>query len=372
MKTKIIITLILVGIIAISCNNNTKEISDDQPTDLVEITKSQFKLENMELGDPKLMQFSELIHFTGTINPSTKGLANISLAISGIIKKINCNSGELVKKGQILFEISGNDFVDMQKDFAESSAILVRLKSEYERTKELLDDNIGTQKELILSESSYKSEMAKYTALKIKLENIGLDVSKIENGNFYFSYSLTSPINGYISNIYTSIGQHVEPNYIVAEIINVQLFQLKLSIFEKDINKLEIGQNIEFYLGGNRKITHIAKLIFTGKTINSNTKAIDCYAEIENLVNINLVNNQFVEGEIIVGSDSAYSLPETAFIKLANENYILKLENESDTSYFFSKIKVKTGIRNQGYMELIDLPKMNNLLINGTYNVKID
>jgi cobalt-zinc-cadmium efflux system membrane fusion protein len=372
MKTQNILSLLFVAIIVISCNNNTIEIPDDQTTDLIEITKSQFEIENMKLGDPELRPFPQLVHFTGLIKPSTKGLANISLAIPGLINNINCNSGELVKKGQVLFEISGNDFVDIQKDFAESSAILARLKSEYERTKELFDDNIGTQKDLIFSESSYKSEMAKYTALKIKLEQIGLDISKIENGSFYASYSLRSPINGYVSSIYTSLGQHVEPNYIIAEIINDQLFQLKLSIFEKDINELEIGQNIEFYLRGNRQTLYKAKLNFTGKTINSNTKVIDCYAEIENLENLNLVNNQFVEGDVIVGNDSAYSLPKTAILKSENQSYILKLENESDMSYFFSKIKVKTGITNKEFIELVSPPQVNHLLLKGTYNIQID
>ena len=88
--------------------------------------------------------------------------------------------------------------------------------------------------------------------------------------------------------------------------------------------------------------------------------------------NPNIVNNQFVEGNVIVGSDSVYSLPETSFIKLANDNYILKLENESDSSYFFSKIKVQTGIKNQGYIELKDTPLMKPILVNGTYNLKID
>mgnify|MGYP006863447970 FL=1 len=67
-----------------------------------------------------------------------------------------------------------------------------------------------------------------------------------------------------------------------------------------------------------------------------------------------------------------YSLPETAFVKLADEDYILNLENESDSSYFFSKISVKTGIKNNGYIELIDLQKINKVLVRGTYNIKID
>lgn len=372
MKAIFITILIIIGLLATSCNSKSVEPTLVNSNDWIEINKSQFELENMELGEPELKPSSESIHFTGKIIPSPKGIANISVTIAGVLQKINCNPGELIQKGQVLFEISGNEFIDMQRDFAGSAAALVRLKSEYERTKELLDENIGTQKELILAESSYKTELAKYAAINLKLEQIGLDVSKIENGNFYASYAVKSPINGYVANTYSSVGQYIEQQFILAEIIDINLLQLKFTIFENDINKLSAGQHIDFYLGGNKTISHNAKLTFIGKTINNNSKAIDCYAEIYNLAQENIVSNQFVEGEIIIGNDSMYSLPETAFVKLADEDYILNLENESDSSYFFSKISVKTGIKNNGYIELIDLQKINKVLVRGTYNIKID
>jgi len=125
-------------------------------------------------------------------------------------------------------------------------------------------------------------------------------------------------------------------------------------------------------VGGNSNIIHKAKLIFTGKTINSNTKSIDCYAEIMDLASLNLINNQFVEGNVIVETVAEYSLPKTAIIKSEKENYILIQDKESDKSYFFSKMKVKIGAVNQEYVELLDLPKVNKVLINGTYNIQID
>jgi len=370
MRAHFYILVMFAGWILVSCN--TKSVQKIENTDFIEITKSQFESENMELGEPQQMPFSELVEFTGTIIPSVSGKAQISLSVQGAVSRIVCNMGQHVVKGQVLFEISGNDLIDMQRDFAESYANLLRLGSEYQRMKELFNDNIGTQKELILAESSYKSEKARNTALKIKLENIGLDMTKIEDGSFYNSYTVKSPLNGYITSINATIGQYIEQQQIVAEVIDMEQFKLKLAVFEKDINKLKSKQNIVFYFIGDKKKTYHARLSVVGKTINSETKAIDCYADIEDMLTIRPVNNQFAEGQLVVDSFSVYAVPVEAVLKSENENYVLNLEKETDECYYFSKIKVNTGRKDNEYIELTEKPKTNKLLIKGVYNLQVE
>jgi cobalt-zinc-cadmium efflux system membrane fusion protein len=326
----------------------------------------------MEFGESKPLTFSEYVYFNGIINTSAKGMTNISLSIPGKITAIHCNIGQYVHKNDALFEIGGNEFIDLQRDFAATSANLVRLKSEYERANDLFKEKIGTQKEFMLIENAYKTELATFTALKIKLNQLNLDISKIEKGEFYSSYKLKSAGNGYISTINVSVGQHLEPNFVLAEIIDPQSFQLKIGVFEKDIQKLKNEQKIEFYLGDNMELAHKATLKTVGKTIDNESKAINCYAQIDDLKNLTLVNKQYVTGKVIVGSHTALSLPETAILKVEKDNYILKLDKETDDSYFFSKIQVHIGSINQGNIELIDAIQMEKVLINGIYNINIE
>ena len=371
MKPTIAIILLIISAFLFSCKNKSTEVTEPD-SGLIEITKAQFESEMMEFGEPLLSPFSDLVHFTGTVIPSVNGRAQISLQTQGIITRINCKPGQFIAKGAILFEVSGNEFIDMQKDFAESVALYQRLKSEYERQKELNDENIGTIKELILAESLYNGEKAKLNALKIKLEKLGLDVAKIEQGTFYTSYSVTAPIKGFVTSVAATIGQYIEPQQTIAEIIDNDSFHLLLSVFEKDINKVKAGQTVEFYLSGNKSEKYPAKLISAGKTINSNTKSIDCFAEIQNFENLQLVSNQFVEGEIIVASNSVFSVPESAVLMLENESYILSFEKESDELFYLSKLKITTGRKNNGLVELTEIPGSNKLLLKGVYNIQIE
>jgi len=371
MKRNSALILTILSVMLFSCKNKPVETVEPD-SGLIEITKAQFESEKMEFGEPTLSPFSELVHFTGTIIPSVNGRAQISLPTQGVITRIFCKPGQLIGKGAVLFEVSGNEFIDMQKDFAESAALLQRLKSDYERQKDLNAENIGTKKEFILAESAYNAEKAKLNALKIKLQNIGLDIAQVEGGVFYNSFSLKAPIKGYVTGITTTIGQYVEPQQTIAEIIDSESFQLKLNVFEKDISKVKIGQSVEFYLSGSNTEKFTAKINSAGKMINYETKSIDCFAELENFEKAQLVSNQFIEGEIIIASDSVLSIPEAAVLKAENENFVLTFEKEDGDLFYLSKSKVTTGRRNNGFVEITEMPDSKKILIKGVYNLRIE
>jgi len=370
MKKNIIIAL-FISLLIVSCKSKQVETTESV-SGYIEITKAQFDSEKMKIGEPMLHPFSDVVYFTGNIIPATDGRVQISLLLPGIIKDIHTKPGQAINKGSAMFEVSGNEFIDQQKDFAESSAIVSRLKNDYLRAKELYSENISSQKDYTYAESNYYAENAMYNALKIKLESIGLDVSKIEKGEFYSSYTLKSPINGFVTNINATIGQYIDPQQNIAEIIDDKSFQLKLNVFEKNISKLKTGQMLEFYLNGNKSSKYNATINSVGKSILPESKSIECYAVIENPSDINIINNQFVEGEVFTSADSVLSVPESSIINSENESYVLLFEKEQNSIYFFKKIKVSTGRIANNYVELTEPLPSNKLLIDGVYNIQLE
>lgn len=368
MKKNIIIFL---SIIFTACSNKPEKGESDE-LGIFEISKVQFNSEKMELGEPMLHPFAEVVNFTGKIVPAIDGKALINLTIPGLINKIHIKQGDYIKKGATLFEISGNSFIELQKDFAESSVIYSKLKGEYLRAKELFSDNILSTKDFTTIESNFLSENAKYMSLKIKLENLGLDVAKIEKGIFYSNYFVKSPINGFVSNINATLGQYIDPQQNIAEIINDKSFQLRISIFEKDINKIQIGQHLIFYLNGDKNKFFRATINSVGKNIVEESKSMECYATIANTDSLKLVNNQFVEGEVSIATDSVKSVPESAIIFSDKNSYLLLYEKEDDSKFYFKKIKVITGRKAGGFVELKQQLPSKKMLIDGIYNIQIE
>lgn len=211
MKRISILLFIITVIFSGSCASKTKtEDTTVVPENLISISREQFEMEKIVLGKPEKIEFDEIVKCNGNIITKPTGIAVISTSIPGIVKKINCIPGQKVYVGQILFEITGNEFIELQKEFSETASQLTRIRSEFERIKSLYSENVGTEKEMVLAESDYKVVNAKYSALKMKLNYIGLDETNIEKGNFYESFSIVSPLNGYISLVNISVGQFTE------------------------------------------------------------------------------------------------------------------------------------------------------------------
>ena len=370
MKIKIIIVFVL-SVLVISCKDKPEQKTDND-SGLIEISKEQFESEKMVMGEPELQVFADKVHFTGTIIPTVSGQAKISLPIPGIIDNIRCNPAQMVSKGSVLFDISGNGFINLQKDFAESSAILSKLESDYKIAQELYEENIGNKKEYTAAKSRYYAENAKHEAWKKQLNNLGLDVAKIEAGKFYSSFSVKSPISGYITSIYAAIGEYIEPQQSIAEIIDKNTFQLKLSVFEKDLQKIKTGQKVAFYFNGNKTQVNDATLNAIGKTIMPSSKSINCYARIENPNKVNMVRNQFAEGEIFTAVDSLWAVPEAAVLESEGNSHILLYEKEDDLTYYFKRTKVNTGRKSNNFIELTEQLSSKKLLQGGIYNITIE
>ncbi len=299
-------------------------------------------------------------------------MAIINTSVPGLVKKINCTAGLKVKTGQILFEITGNQFIELQKDFAETASQLKRIKSEYERVKSLYEEKIGTEKEMILAESEFKAANAKYSALKMKLKYIGLNDANIEEGNFYESFSLKSPLDGYISRINVSIGQYADQQTAIAEIIDLTRLQLRIAVFEKDIEKLAESQKIKFNLLGSTQKSYSSTLKSIGKNVDNDSKTIICYADIDDLKNTNFVNNAYVEAAIITNTDSVTAVPEECLIKSGGNNYLLAFVKKENDNYFLKSVMVDIGRINNGFVEILNQPDISKIIIKGAYNIKIE
>jgi cobalt-zinc-cadmium efflux system membrane fusion protein len=339
---------------------------------LVQITKKQFESEGMMIGEATTQQFGETVRCSGYVVAPANGLAQISAPLSGIVQTINCSTGEYVKKGQTLCLLSGNELMLIQQDFAETSAKLKRAKSDYDRSKALFDEKIGAERDFIANETEYNVMRSKYQSLKLRLELLKLNVSKIEAGELYAAYAVVSPINGYVTSLTLVLGQYAEQQKSLLEIVDVNQLQLQLSVFENDVNKLEPGQTVRFNSLGEPESMHVAALMSIGKTINPESRTIQCIAKISDANGKKYINRSYIEASIRVGDKSALALPNGAVIKSGNDHFVFIVEKQNDQMYFLRREKVAIGRISRDFTEISGVKNLTKVLIKGVYNLSAE
>jgi membrane fusion protein, heavy metal efflux system len=373
MKNRSIFTILAATILLVSCSHKkTKEQEVKVPDNLITITSAQFVSEKLVIGEPVKIQFDEQVKCNGYIVTEPSASAMISTSVPGLVKKIACVEGQKVSEGQILFELSGNEFIELQKDFAETASQLKRIRSEYERVKSLYSEKIGTEKEMILAESDFRAANAKYSAFRMKLKIIGLNDTRIEDGNFYDFFAIRSPINGYISSLNVAIGQYANQQTILAEIFDVSRIELRIAVFEKDLGKLEENQKIIFNLLGNTQKSYSATLRTIGRNVDNELKTILCYADIDDLKSAHFVNNAYAEAAIITNVDTVTAVPEESVVRSGGNNYLLAFVKNENDNYLLKSVKVDIGRINNGFIEILNQPDIDKIIAKGAYNIRIE
>ena len=369
------VLILLSSILFFSCNNKNEETSEEIQevienidSELI-ITKEQFAASEMKLGTSVMHTFENQINVSGLITVSPKGKARINTPIAGIIKSNPYSTGQYVKRGQTLFTLESNEIIMLQQEYAENKSLLTASESEYNRQKKLFNDGVTSEKNFVKTESSFKSLKAKCSGLKARLRVLNINAEKVESGNIVSRIGIYAPISGYITMQNGILGQYAEPQSNLMEIVNVNQLYLKLFPFEKDIHYLKIGQTLSFYVPGNKNTSFKAELATVGKSVNQETKAIECIAKLDQKDMQSFINDTFVEVAITTESKNTKALANSAIIKSGDDFFILVKTNETKENYVFEKIKLNIGLKTNDFSEILTDIKEKEVLIKGAYNI---
>lgn len=361
-------SIILLIVLVSSCN---KQKQPDEPVsgDII-ISAKQFETDSMELGNISKELFTKVVKCQGMVDVLPSGLAVARIPIPGTVSQIRVNSGQMVARGQVLFEITGKEFIELQKNTAEASLLLKKTSAEFKRIQALYKEEIVSEKDFQQIKSEYASARAAFEAYKLQCNAAGINVSEIEKGNYKSSYEVKSPISGELGNMKIKLGAWVNDQTELPEITDISQLQIQLSVFASDINNVKSGQEVKVKMSHDDRI-FTAKMKYVGSVVNEKTNAIDCYATISNISDTKPVRFGVVNGEIIVQKDSVWAVPTEAILKSGNQLYLLELQKKDKEGYSLRQKEIQTGREQNGYTELLTKPDVKEIMTQGLYNIQL-
>lgn len=350
-------------------NSNENSISEVQDN-RIKISKIQFDQNNMALGKLETKSIPVQISVNGMIDVPPENKAVLNSTVGGYIKTTPFLEGDLVKKGQALVTLENPEFVTMQQDYMEVKEQLNYLKAEYDRQQTMMDENITSQKNYLKAKSTYKTAMAKYNGLKKQLVMLNISPTNVEKGNISSIVTLYAPISGSISKVNITRGTYVSPAMSILEIIDNSHVHLEMSVFEKDIMNVEKGQKITFKIPEASNDIFQGEVHLVGTTINDN-RTIKVHGHPLDESH-NFLTGMFVNANIITKEKNTNVLPETAIVKIEDDYYVLRLNEITETDYFFDQVQVNIGNTINNYTAILEsesLIETDQLLINGAFNL---
>jgi cobalt-zinc-cadmium efflux system membrane fusion protein len=357
--------LIIVTLIAfLGCESRSKTEGHDHEEsssdDIVSLSKAQMEAIDLKLTHLEDKNMSSNINVNGSIELPPHHIADISPLMGGVIKNIFVIEGDKVKKGQTLATLEHPDFIDMQNNYINNLTKLEYVEKEYQRQEKLNSEKVVSDKSFQAITSEYKILKSTIQTQKIKLQMVGLSVNGIESGKIYSTVSITAPFNGYVSVIETNIGSFVAPQSKLFEIVNNDELHADFMVYEKDINKIEVGQTV-FFTTSSFSQEFEAEIHNISPVFEENPKALHVHADIISSKD-KLIPGMYINGRLLADNVITKAILSEAIINAKGKDYIfVKAKTKTKTDKFtFRKVEVIKGVESGNYTAITPLLKMND------------
>ncbi len=341
---------------------------------VVAISRQQAETIGLETKPLETRNLGNNVKVTGRLELFPQDKANISPFLGGNVRSIKVIEGDKVRKGEVLAYLEHPDIISMQQEYQEKNDELVFLEQDFERKRTLYDKGVSSGREFQMAQSKFRSTTSSVNGLKSKLRLLGIDPSKVEEGQIYSAIPLTTPISGYVDEVMVNLGDYVAPQTKMFAVSDNSKIHLDLKVYEKDIPKVKVGQKIHFTVASKPDELLTAEVHSIGKTFEEDPKALHVHADIDNK-NGDLLPGMYVEGRIVQGEKSVFAIPEVAIVKEGEQSYIFVLDNEGkpeENRLKYKRIPVSTGVNDLGFVE-IDLPTGTaeniRIVTNGAYTL---
>jgi len=367
-------TIPVLYIFLLACNNKVetkteKEVKPKPKTNenFVQLTDAQMRNAGIKTGKAEQRNISLVLKVNGFIDVPPQNIVSISVPMGGYLKTTKLLPGMHVSKGEAIAVIEDPQYIQLQQDYLTVQAKLGYIEGEYNRQKELNQSKATSDKQFQQTEADYKSQKVTLRALYEKLKLIGINPDRLNENNLFRSINVYSPINGYITKVNVNIGKYVNPSDVLFEIVNPADIHLALNVFEKDINKLHIGQQLLAYTNNDPSKKYPCKIILIGKEL-SQDRNIEVHCHFKQYDD-KLIPGMFMNAEIQTENNRASTLPTDAFISYENKTYVF-IQRDHNT---FEIVEIKTGNTENGYTEIVlnDTSMLSNanFVKNGAYSL---
>ncbi len=318
-----------------------------QETNLVQLTPAQIKNAGVVTGKAELKKIASVLQVNGVMEAPPQSMVSVSVPLGGYLKKTSLLPGMHLKKGQLMAELEDQAYIQLQQDFLTAKARLGYLSREYTRQRELNQSKATSDKVYQQTQSEYQSQQVLLKALSEKLRMVGINPNRLTENNLTRTLRLYSPIDGYVTKVNVNIGKYVVPTDVLFDLVDPRDLHLMLTVFEKDLDKLEIGQRVVAYRANQPEKKYPGKIIYIGKDVTDD-RAVEVHCHLEK-EDPSLVPGMFMNAEIEVQIKEAYTLPEDAIVRYGNKQYIFAARD----SGVFEMMEAQTAASEHGFTALV-------------------
>ncbi|MBL0305309.1 MAG: efflux RND transporter periplasmic adaptor subunit [Chitinophagaceae bacterium] len=336
-------------ILLASCSSKKQAEAGTKETvaeDMVTLTDAQLKNAGIETGTVQEQTMNSSLKVNGMVDVPPQNLVSVSFPLGGYLRSTKLMPGMHVNRGEVIAVIEDQALIQLQQDYLVAVAKLGFLQKEFERQKMLNENKVNADKVYQQAEADYNSQKVFVKGFSEKLHLIGISPARLTESNISRSVTVHSPINGFVSKVNVNIGKYVTATDVLFELINPDDMHAMLTVFEKDITKVKIGQKVQVSFVDDPGAVYECEVILVTKNVDESRSAlVHCHFEKQPK---NLLPGMFLNATISISNAKVLTLPEDAIVRFENKQYVYEITGKNE----FRMLEVATGMVENGRVEV--------------------
>ncbi|PZR07353.1 MAG: efflux transporter periplasmic adaptor subunit, partial [Flavobacterium psychrophilum] len=301
---------------------NKAEAGQTASPSVVSLTTSQAKNAGIVVGLPEEKELKGTVQLQGEVTVPPQSLVNVTFPLGGYIQKTNVLPGMHVKKGQVLAVIEDMQYIQLQRDYLTAKEQFNVADMEYTRQKELNAKKASSDKLFEQINAERETQRIAMASLRQKLELLGVNVSRLTSATINKSISIVSPVSGLVSKVNVNVGKYIAPTEMLFELTDMNDVVLTFNVFEKDVQLLKTGQQVEVYSNDNPDKKFRAKIQFINHSLNADRAAV-VIAKLDRY-DTTFIPGLFINADVSVTNKKSLAVPEEAVTQWQGKRYVFE------------------------------------------------
>lgn len=320
----------------------------------IPLSEKQVKAVDLKMGEAQEREMDAMLHVNGSLVLRAQDMGNVSSLMGGIVKNVYVKEGQMVSRGQVVATIENTDVVTLQREYYTAYKESEMARLELDRQKTLASAGAGIKKTLQMSEKNYKVAQANLLGTGRQLQQMGISTKEVAKGKFTTVFPLRAPISGTVSDMQASLGSYADMQTPLMKIRNNHAVECDLNVFEKDIAKVKVGDQVLVSLTNQPGVNVSGRVYGMNQYLNKGTKSVAVHVNLDAKRGAKLFEGMYVSGQIATGRQLCMTLPDKAIVSADGKQYVFALNQQHSKggTYSFSRHEVTTGVSNNGYTEV--------------------
>lgn len=308
-------------------------------------------LQNIKIEEVCEKSIPTLLTVTGKVQCNEDRMTRILPPVSGPILNLSVKIGDVVKKGDILFNINSREVASAVSDYIGSKNDLDMAEKNYAMVNDLFQHQAASRISLQQAETELTKAKVQVARSKESLLVLGIDVEgKEKNDGLNALIPIRAPMDGTVIEKRLTEGQFVQPdNNPLITIADLTTLWVLADIYEHDLHLVKIGQKAEVVTAAYPELCFIANVIHIGDVVDPATRTVKVRFLLSDS-KLSLKPEMFASVSIVLDESARVLIvPEKAVFTQGGQNYVYVSTNDMK----FSRKQVEITTSEPGQLRVL-------------------